>query len=189
MSRYSEALTEAMTWLGGQTNIAFIGQALRGGTFQSHTLDEVPNEKLLEFPVQESFNIQFAIGAALSGLTIVAIIPRINFLLIAFGDIVNLLDKLPEMTNGQVKPHLIIRTAIGPDKPDPKVQHTGDYSDAFLESLEGTKTTRINNEWINNSGVRLFRPATPEEVLGAYQIAYNTKEASLIIEDGRKYNE
>lgn len=188
MSKYSEALTEAMSWLGEQDNIAFIGQALRGGTFQSHTLDGVPDNKLLEFPVQESFNIQFAIGAALSGLTVVAIIPRINFLLIAFGDIVNLLDKLPEMTNGQVKPHLIIRTAVGPDKPDPKVQHTGDYTTAFLDSLDGVMSSQIGNKQVDRPGVRLYRPDTPEGVIKSYKKAYEDKEPCLIIEDGRLYN-
>lgn len=190
MSKYSESLTEAMTWLGQQDNTIFIGQALRNGTFQSHTLDGVPNNKLLEFPVQESFNVQFAIGVALAGFVPVVVIPRINFLLIAFADIVNLLDKLYEMTEGQLNPHVIIRTAIGPDEPtSPKIQHIGDYSYAFLESLDGTTARHIDGQNVFKYGVRLYKPSTPEEVLTAYKYAYNNKEPHLIIEDGRRYNE
>lgn len=184
---YYDAIKESMTWLGSQDNLVVTGQGLRNGVFMSGTLDDVPDDKLLEFPVQESFNTQFAIGAALSGLTVLLVIPRINFLLLAFGDIVNLLDKLPEMTSGQVNPHIIIRTAIGPDKNDPKIQHKGDYSEAFLYSLDGVMSRRVGSEYIDKSGVRVYRPGTSEQVVEAYKSAYNNKEPCLIIEDGRLY--
>lgn len=190
MSKYSEALTEAMTELGKKDDVRFVGQALRGGTFQSHTLNDVPDHKLLEFPVQESFNVQFAIGVALAGLVPIVVIPRINFLLVAFGDIVNLLDKLHEMTGGQVNPHVIIRTAIGPDQPiSPKIQHVGDYSEAFLSSLDGVMSSQVDDKVIHKAGVSLYMPDSPETVLIAYQTAYRIKEPCLIIEDGRRYND
>ena len=181
---YREAVTQAMTELGQKDDVRFIGQAVDCyGTFMSPTLDNVPKEKRLEFPVQESFNVQFAIGVALGGLVPVVVIPRINFLLVAFGDIVNLLDKLHKMTEGQVNPHVIIRTAIGPDQPiSPKVQHVGDYSYAFIDSLNGTLSR-------DEFGVKVYMPTTPEEVLKAYQDAYNRKEPCVLIEDGRKYND
>lgn len=188
---YREAITQAMTELGQKDDTFFLGQAVNCyGTFMSPTLDNVPKEKRLEFPVQESFNIQFAIGVALGGLVPVVVIPRINFLLVAFGDIVNLLDKLHEMTEGQVNPHVIIRTAIGPDQPiSPKVQHVGDYSYAFIDSLNGIISRTVGNENIDNFGVKVYLPRTPEEVLAAYSSGYNNKEPCLIIEDGRIYND
>lgn len=184
---YYDAVKEAMTWLGNQDNLVVTGQGLRNGVFMSGTLDDVPDDKIWEFPVAESFNTQFAIGAALSGLTVLLVIPRINFLLIAFADIVNLLDKLPEMTEGQVNPHIIIRTAIGPDKNDPKIQHKGDYTEAFLASLDGVMTSQVGDQRIDKPGVRLYRPDDPESVVLAYQKAYNNKEMALIVEDGRLY--
>jgi pyruvate/2-oxoglutarate/acetoin dehydrogenase E1 component len=183
---YYDAIKESMTWLGSQDNLVITGQGLRNGVFMSGTLDDVPDDKIWEFPVAESFNTQFAIGAALSGLTVVLVIPRINFLLIAFADIVNLLDKLPEMTDGKVNPHVIIRTAIGPDSPiNPKIQHVGDYTEAFLSSLNGVCVYNDKQK----PGVRIYGPTNPEDVVIAYQSAYNKKEPCLVIEDGRLYNE
>lgn len=182
---YFDGVKEAMTWLGQQERTCFIGQTTEyAGTFMYPTLEGVPPEKRYEFPVQESFNVQFGIGAAVAGLIPIIQIPRINFLLLAFADIVNLLDKLPEMTDGKVNPHIIIRTAIGPDRPtDPKVQHKGDYTDAFLSSLNGVF---VHND-VQEPGVRLFRPDTPEKVVLSYQSAYNEKEPCIVIEDGRLY--
>lgn len=181
---YFDAAKSAMTWLGDQENTVFIGQTTEyPGTFMYGTVENVPMEKRLEFPVAESFNVQFGIGAALAGLVPIVQIPRINFLLIAFGDIVNLLDKLPEMTNGQVNPHIIIRTAIGPDSPiHPKAQHVGDYTEAFVSSLDGC--FQHNN--IVDPGVVLYRPEK-HNIVRAYQEMYNNPGMYLSIEDGRLY--
>lgn len=186
---YFDAVKEAMTWLGEQDRTVFIGQTTEfPGTFMYPTIENVPQEKRLEFPVSESFNVQFCTGAALAGLIPIVQIPRINFLLVGFSDVVNLLDKLPEMTNGKVNPHIIIRTSIGPDQPiNPKIQHVGDYSEAFLHSLEGTMASDIGNQTVQRPGMRLFILNDEEKIALGYKEMYETPGMYLAIEDGRLY--
>src|SRR3990167_10364043 len=92
---YKDELTKTMTWLGRQKDTIFVGQAVAyPGTFMSDTLLGVPMSKRLEMPVAEQFQLQFCIGLAQAGYTPICIYPRQNFMLYAFGDIVNVLDKL-----------------------------------------------------------------------------------------------
>ncbi|MBF0570227.1 MAG: hypothetical protein HQL18_05600, partial [Candidatus Omnitrophica bacterium] len=67
------------------------------------TLRDVPKDRTLEFPVNESFQMQFSLGLALEGYVPVSVYPRQNFLLLARGDMSNMIDKLSAMSNGAVK--------------------------------------------------------------------------------------
>ena len=174
MTAYFEELTKAMTWLGGQRDTIFVGQAVKfPGTFAYRTLEGVPKDKLHEFPVTESFQLQFCVGLALAGYVPISLYPRQNFLLLATSDLVNLLDKLPAMSNGAVKPKMIIRTASGPTKPIfPGHQHVGNFAGALGWMLE----------W-----VEIVELSEPEQTMPAYRDAYERDGATLIIEHGDLY--
>lgn len=133
MSNYFNEVTKAMEAISKYPSSIFIGQAVAvPGTVMRNTLVKIPSEKLLEFPVDEDVQMGFSIGMSLAGYTPVSIFPRWNFLLLATNQIVNHLDKLKEITGLKNAPKVIIRTAIGSEKPlHPGPQHTGDFSAAF----------------------------------------------------------
>lgn len=61
-------LKEAMTWLGRQPNVIFLGQGVGcGGTKMSADFEDVPAEKRIEMPVAENFQLGVSIGLALEG--------------------------------------------------------------------------------------------------------------------------
>ncbi len=172
---YFDELKRTMEWLGGQPKVQFVGQTVGcPGTFMYPTLKDVPAEKRLEFPVNESFQMQFSIGLALAGDVVISVYPRQNFLLLATGDMVNMLDKIPAITENKVTPHIIIRVATGPDSPvHPGHQHIGNYSRAFKAMFTNIKVIELN---------------IPEEIYPTYLSAYENPGAYLIIEHGNFYS-
>ena len=175
---YFDELKRTMEWLAQQPKTLFVGQTVAGpGTFMYQTLRDVPAEKTLEMPINESFQMQFTLGLALEGYVPISVYPRQNFLLLATADMVNMLDHLPAMTDQQVQPRVIIRVAAGPYKPvHPGHQHVGNYAEAF-----GAMFT-----WIE-----VVELQEPEEIFPAYQQALQRPDprTTLIIEHGNYYNE
>ena len=173
---YFDSLKETMKWLGEQDNTVFIGQTVGcPGTFMYPTLADVPTTKRLEFPVNESFQMQYSLGVALGHLKpcVVTVFPRQNFLLLATGDMVNMVDKVRDISGGQLNPHLIIRVAIGPDRPvHPGHQHIGDFGKAFELMFKNIKTVYVD---------------TPDKVFSYYKFAHQNPGQYLMIEDGNLY--
>jgi len=165
---YKGELTKAMTWLGKQPNTIFIGQAVEyPGTFMYDTLKGVPKEKLLEMPVCESFQMQFAMGLARAGYIPICIFPRQNFMLHAIGDIVNTLDKLDI---GKV----IIRTASGTTKPIyPGIQHCGHYASQVMDMI----------------GLEFDDLIVSNYIVGDYKRAFISKYSNILFEHGDMYND
>ena len=174
--KYFDALKETMGWLGQKENTVFIGQTVAcPGTFMFPTLELVPMAKRLEFPVNESFQMQFCLGVALAGQCVIAIYPRQNFLLLATGDMVNMVDKVKDISAKQLNPHIIIRVAIGPDSPvHPGHQHIGDYSLGLQSMFKNIIVLRVEE---------------PDQVQGAYKFAYDNPGQYLIIETGNFYGQ
>ncbi|HQP09910.1 MAG TPA: hypothetical protein PKV41_00825, partial [Candidatus Omnitrophota bacterium] len=110
--KYFDELKRTMEWVAQQPKTFFLGQTVAGpGTFMYQTLRDVPPEKTLEMPVNESFQMQFSLGLALAGYIPISVYPRQNFLLLATSDMVNMLDKMPAVSGGSVIPKMIIRVA------------------------------------------------------------------------------
>ena len=176
--KYFDELKRSMEWLAQQPRTMFVGQtAAVPGTFMYQTLRDVPKDRALELPVNESFQMQFSLGLALAGYVPISVYPRQNFLLLATGDMSNMLDKLPAMTNGQVLPRVIIRVAAGPFKPvHPGHQHIGNFADAFRKIFDWIDVVELDE---------------PSEIFPAYQRAYERADgrSSLVIEHGNYYNE
>ncbi|MCA9408215.1 MAG: hypothetical protein KC733_05970 [Candidatus Omnitrophica bacterium] len=166
-----------MEWLSQQDNTLFVGQTVAGpGTFMFQTLRDLPKEKTLEMPINESFQMQFTIGLALAGYTPISVYPRQNFLLLATADMVNMLDKIPAISDNQVLPRIIIRVAAGPYEPvHPGHQHVGNYAEGFRKMFS----------WID-----VVELEEPQDIFPAYEHAYTRKDqkATLIIEHGNYYN-
>lgn len=158
-----------MTWLGQQQDTMFLGQAVAyPGTSMTGTLENVPKEKLLEFPVAEDMQMGASIGLSLAGYVPISIYPRWNFLLLATNQIVNHLDKLTLISD--YRPKVIIRTAVATPVPlDPQAQHLGNYSEAFRLML---KTVEV---------IELLEA---DEIVDAYQWAWDRDDgrSTLIVE-------
>ena len=131
---YKEELTKAMTWLGKQPDTVFLGQQVKypgNGLFD--TLQGVPMDKRIEIGVAEDLQMGLSIGLAMAGKVPITIYPRMDFLMCAMNQLVNHLDKHPDL-------RVIVRTCIGSKTPlDPGPQHSGDYVKGLREILKNVK--------------------------------------------------
>lgn len=149
----------------------FIGQSVKyGGTGLYDTLLEVPDEKKIEWPVAEYFQMGASIGLALEGYKVVTLFPRWNFLLMSTDQIVNHLDKLPLISDGRCTPNIIIRVSVGSEFPvDPQDQHKGNFSNAFRSMCKTLDIIELHE---------------PEDIVKSYDKALNRKDgkSTLLVE-------
>lgn len=176
--KYFDELKRTMEWLAQQPKTIFVGQTVAGpGTFMFQTLRDCPKERCLEMPINESFQMQFTIGLALDGYIPISVYPRQNFLLLATGDMANMLDKIPAISSKQWLPKVLIRVAVGPDSPvHPGHQHVGNYAEAFRKMFSWIEVVEINE---------------PEEIFPAYKHALEREDfrSTLLIEHGNYYQQ
>lgn len=169
MSKYAEELTRAMTILGERKDTIFLGQSVAyPGHIMTRTLEGVPREKLVELPVAEEMQLGICTGLALEGYLPLSIFPRMDFLIIAANQLVNHLDKLEEMSQGQFKPKVVIRTMVGTTIPmHPGPQHMQDHTDALrlmLTNVDVLKLTRA------------------DEIEPAYTFAVSNHRSTILVE-------
>lgn len=179
---------EAMTWLGEQPDTLFLGQAVGcSGTKMSESLEDVPAEKRIEFPVAENLQLGVSIGLALEGFVPVSVFPRIDFLLCATDQLVLHLDKLPLYSD--YRPKVIVRTAVGSKSPlNAGPQHTGDYSEAFSSMLETVEVLRYFSRSPFERKIKSCQKRSLVwdfllgDMLEAYQRAYKSNCSTLVVE-------
>ncbi len=166
---YREELSKAMSLLAEDKRVLFIGQTVSyAGSAMFDTLKQIPAEQRIEVPIMEDSQLGMCIGLSLEGYIPVCIYPRFDFLLLACNQLINHLDKYEEMSNGQFKPKVIIRTAVGAKKPlFPGLQHCGDYTQMFASVL---------------SHVDIIRIYKPDMVVPYYMSALSSSTSTLLIE-------
>ena len=176
--KYFDELKRTMEWLAQQQKTIFVGQTVAGpGTFMFQTLRDCPKDRCLEMPINESFQMQFTIGLALDGYVPISVYPRQNFLMLAAGDMANVLDKIPAISAKQWLPKVLIRVAVGPDSPvHPGHQHVGNYADAFRKMF---------------SWIEVVELSEPEEIFSAYKHALERPDnrSTMLIEHGNYYQQ
>lgn len=174
--KYFDEIKHSMEWLATKPDTLFLGQAVAfPGNVITKTLVDIPSEKKLECPVAEEMQMGMSIGLALNGIVPVTIYPRFDFLLLAMSQLVNHLNRFPDISEGKVVPKVIIRTMVGSVKPlHPGHQHCNDYSTAFGKLLKWVQVVRLDE---------------PEEIFPAYEEAYNALGSTLLVEYGDFYNE
>lgn len=175
--KYFDELKRTMEWAAKQPGVLFLGQAVGvPGTFMFNTIKEVPEDQRVELPVNESFQMQMTVGAAFAGFTPISIYPRLNFLVLAMGDLCNIVDRAPEIYPGNA-PKVIIRSAVGPDTPvHPGHQHIGDFTEGFRKFFKHIEVVRLDS---------------PEDIFPAYQRALDpdNRKSYLMIEVGNYYQQ
>ncbi|MBI3601316.1 MAG: hypothetical protein HY209_00235 [Candidatus Omnitrophica bacterium] len=176
--KYFDELKRTMEWLATQPKVMFVGQTVAGpGTFMFQTLRDCPKDRTLEMPINESFQMQFTIGLALAGYIPISVYPRQNFLLLATGDMANMLDKIPVISDRKWPLKVIIRVATGPDAPvHPGHQHIDNYAQGFRNLFEWIEVVELDNA---------------QDIFPAYKNALERtdRKSTLIIEHGNFYNE
>jgi len=172
---YKDSLTNMMTKLGEMDNTVFLGQQiLFPGNPMSGTLINVPKEKMIELPVMEDSQMGMSLGMAMAGKFVITFYPRWDFLICAANQLVNHVDKIELMSNGQWKPNMIIRVAKGSEIPlNPGPQHRGNYFNEF-QSITQT--------------IKFFDCLTVDDIENAYNHAINEGGITLINEYPEKYN-
>ncbi len=178
MGIYFEEISKAMNWLASQNGSIFMGQSVAvPGTAMRNTLVNVEQNKLIELPVDEDFQLGLSIGYALNGFTPISIFPRWNFLIVATNQLINHLDKLKDLNGSKNKAKVIIRTGIGSVTPmHPGPQHIGDFTDAYKLLAPNLNIVRLDKA---------------DEIFPAYKEAYTRTDgvSSLIVEWSDKYND
>lgn len=169
MSTYRDELVKAMNMLGERPNTIFLGQSVAfPGHIMTSTLEGVPKEKMLEFPVAEELQLSASIGLALEGFLPVSIFPRMDFLMRCMDSLVNHLDKMEAMSQGQFKPKVLIRTMVGSIHPmHPGPQHCQDYTVALRLML-----TNINVVCLEQA----------KEIMPAYRRALKGERSTILVE-------
>jgi pyruvate/2-oxoglutarate/acetoin dehydrogenase E1 component len=145
MGKYFDRLTDAMNMLAEDPRTLFLGQSVKwDGHSLFKTMFGVPEEKRLEMPVAEDFQMGFSTGLALQGIIPVTIYPRWDFLLLAANQLVNHLDKIPIVSRGEFKPKVIIRVSVGSTTPlHPGIQHCQNHTEAFKKMLQTVEVIEL----------------------------------------------
>jgi pyruvate/2-oxoglutarate/acetoin dehydrogenase E1 component len=176
MGKYYDEVVRAMRILADHPRTIFLGQsvAYKGNVIYKN-LEGLPPEKKMEMPVFEETQMGMSIGLALGGFIPISVFPRFNFLLLAANQLVNHLDKIPIISKGTYKPHVIIKTMVGSLRPlHPGVQHMGNFTDAF----------RLMCDTVVIEDLR-----EPHMICPAYEGALQRGGSTLLIEYGDFYNE
>lgn len=172
---YKESITQAMSDLARDPLVRFIGYGVRVGGRAAGTLAGVNESQLIETPVAENLMVGLATGMALAGLRPVVYIERMDFILNAMDAIVNHLDKIHVLSQGQFHPTVILRVVVGNrNKPlYTGVTHTQD----FLEPLSKMVSFPV------------LGLTTSEQIQPQYRKAYeamtaadSTRSSSILVE-------
>ena len=176
--KYFDELKRSMEWLAEKEDTLFLGQAVEyPGTALTNTIANVDKSKLLEMPVNEEMQMGMTLGMALNGSVPVSFFPRWNFLILAANQLVNHIDKINIMSDGGYKPKIIIRTAIGSQRPlHPQHQHISDFTAGFKALCDYVDIVRLEE---------------PHQIFNAYKHAYERTDnrPTLLVEWGDFYNE
>jgi len=167
LSPYKDELTRAMTFLGQQDNVMFIGQQIvYAGNPMSTTLGDVSKDKMVELPVMEESQMGMSLGIAMTGKTVVTFYPRWDFIILAVNQLVNHIDKYELMTSK--KANILIRLGKGSDKPlDPGHQHKGNYLSEFKSLCPNIQFHDLQKT---------------KDIFSAYQSAYEQGGAHVLVE-------
>jgi pyruvate dehydrogenase E1 component beta subunit len=164
---YRDAIKQAMEARAQDERAVFLGYNVLYGSRAYGTLTGVPKEKCIETPVAENLMAGLAIGMALTGYRPGLFYERHDFVLNALDAIVNHLDKIEAMSQGQFKTPVLIRATVGGSVPlHPGPQHTQDFTQAFKSMLT----------------FPVLELHTPAEVVEAYQLAATLDSPIMLVE-------
>ena len=149
---------EAVAWgiaqeMRRDPNLVMLGEdiAAAGGVFKTTVglLDEFGPERIRDTPISEQAIIGAAMGAAMTGIPVIAEIMFSDFLAVCWDMIANEIAKSRYMTDGQVSFPLVVRTANGGG-----VRFGAQHSQS------------VENWAMMIPGLKVVAPSTPVDVIG-----------------------
>lgn len=174
MKIYSKEILKSMSLLAKNSKSIFLGQSVEyPGNLIYKTINHINKKKRLEVPVFEEVQMGMSIGLALEGYLPISTYPRFDFLLLAFNQMINHLDKFPLITNKQFNPKVIIRVLVGAKKPlDAGEQHTQNYVNEVKKMVKTLNVFDLKN---------------PNKIYDNYKKALSSKHSSLMVEYSSKF--
>lgn len=152
--KYKEAVIESMEMLA-KAGAIFVGYNVCHGSAYG-TLEGVPEHQRLETPVAENLMAGLAMGMSLEGYRSVLFFERHDFIYNALDALVNQMDKVPVISDGQYSFPVIIRAVAGGIAPFyAGITHTSDLTDLFH----------------NMFSFPVVKPVTASAVTAAYKAA------------------
>jgi pyruvate/2-oxoglutarate/acetoin dehydrogenase E1 component len=125
--------------------------AAAGGVFKTTVglLDEFGPDRIRDTPISEQAILGAAMGAAMTGVPVIAEIMFSDFLAVCFDIIANEMAKMRYMTAGQVTVPVVVRTANG------------------AGSRFGAQHSQSVENWaMMIPGLKVVAPSTPRDVVG-----------------------
>lgn len=172
MGNYHSIIKNKMNELSEINNSVFIGYNIKYGSKCYGTMSDIPEEKIYEMPVTEALMTGISIGMSLNDMLPILIFERHDFILLALDQIINHLDKINELSDGQFTPRVIIRAILGHNKPfDPGIQHKSNFTSMLKE----------------NCKMRVADCPDEETLILAYNEAIKIPLPIIIIEHKKKY--
>jgi len=127
-------------------------------------------KRIIDTPISESAILGTGIGAAIAGLRPIVEIMTINFLLLAFDQLINHAAKLRYMSNGQIEVPLVLRTVTGGG---------AQLGATHSQSFEG---------WLASvPGLKVACPSTPKDALGLFRTSMKQKDPVVFAEHALLY--
>ena len=127
-------------------------------------------KRIIDTPISESVILGTGIGAAAAGLRPIVEIMTINFLLLAFDQLINHAAKLRYMSNGQIEVPLVLRTVTGGG-----AQLGATHSQSFEGWLAAVP------------GLKVVCPSTPKDALGLFRTSMKQKDPVVFAEHALLY--
>jgi pyruvate dehydrogenase E1 component beta subunit len=165
---------EAVAWgiaqeMRRDPNLVMLGEdiAAAGGVFKTTVglLDEFGPERVRDTPISEQAIIGAAMGAAMTGIPVIAEIMFSDFLAVCWDMIANEIAKSRYMTDGQVSFPLVIRTANGGG-----VRFGAQHSQS------------VENWAMMIPGLKVVAPSNPVDVVGLMAAAVRDPDPVIFFE-------
>lgn len=164
--KYFDAVKRSMEMLAKDCQVIFIGYNVKYGSAYG-ALKDIPETQRLETPLAENLMAGLAMGLSLEGIRPVLFFERHEFVLNAIDAIVNTMDVVETISDGEFKMPVIIKAVAGGVKPFyAGLTHTRDMTDIFN----------------NIVSFPVYAPKTPGEVLNAYELAKKATGPVMISE-------
>lgn len=162
---YKDELMRAMKLFAKNRDTIFLGQ--EADTFYK-TMIDIPKDKIIIMPVMEDAQLGMSIGLSLMGYIPISLYTRMDFFLLAMNQLINHLDKIEDMSDGDFEPKVIIRVVIGETYPlNPGPQHTQDFTELLRNNLKNINVVKLENK---------------DDIVPAYKQALLADKSTILIE-------
>jgi pyruvate dehydrogenase E1 component alpha subunit len=168
---YFEAVKESMETLATNFHTIFIGYNVKHGSAYG-SLKDIPEVQKLETPLAENLMMGLAMGMSLEGYRPVVFFERHDFILNGIDAIVNTLDIIDVISEGEFTMPVVIKAVVGGVKPFyAGLTHTNDLSGAIRRMVS----------------FPVYSPQNAKEVKEAYRVAKLAQHPVMISERKELY--